>query len=325
MQMKKWQAVALLAVLGAACVAYAAGQREGKVYAGEPVVSLELSADRGSYYVGEPVRLKLRVRNLAPDAWIGFFDMSPRDYRHTVISYRSPGGALTRFKVLSDQDEARAQAREVRFPPVLLEAEGEYASTVTLVFAADANRLLFDRPGDYAFMVALHAAHRHPEHVLESNIVSVRVEPVPRDESAAFAEYQTKGLAFIVPSAALILGHDKEAIRGAGEFVEHHPRSIYARPVRGSLLRSLRAQVLQNRATDEQKALFDRLKESGGDENGDDDADEDRVAKRERQERQDVEKLEKQLRALEPKQKGHEGLRPDKPTPTPSPTPEGHN
>jgi len=321
MWMNALQVVVLLAMLNPAATS---NPNEGKVYAGEPVVSLELSTYRAGYYVGEPMRLKLRVRNLDNDAFIGFFHMMLRDYDHTDIYYRRSDGAFTRFKVLSDEEEARAQAREVAFTPVVLEAKGEHTSSVTLVFAADVNHLLLDRPGTYEFMVRLHAAHRHPEHVLESNIVSVRVEPVPRDESAAFVEYQAKGLAVIVPSAALILGHDKEAIRGAGEFVEHHPRSIYARPIRIALLQSLRARVLQNRATHEQKALFDRLKDSGADENGDDDPDADRVAKQERQERKDMEKLEQQLRELEAKQKGQERPRPDKPTPTPSPTPEGH-
>src|SRR5262245_26137897 len=61
-------------------------------------VSLSLTLDRDSYYVGEPVRLRVTMRNIGSKVVRGYLDVVP--FAETSeIYYRRKGEAFRRFKV----------------------------------------------------------------------------------------------------------------------------------------------------------------------------------------------------------------------------------
>ena len=93
---------------------------------------------------------------------------------------------------------------------------------------------------------------------LESNVVIVQVMPVPSDQAEALAAYSS--------DLALLAQFDPRwsylapaVTHKAAEFLDRFPNSPYAYYVRRGLHRALRDRVVGNRATREERELYERL------------------------------------------------------------------
>lgn len=84
---------------------------------------------------------------------------------------------------------------------------------------------------------------------------------MPDSQRDAFAAYSQDGLAAVVQSAASVAEGDPAAVRAAAAFVDRYPSSPYAKKVRKELVRALRVRVLQNRASKEERDIYERLKD----------------------------------------------------------------
>ena len=251
--------VALLSV-----VAMMSGAQEGAttkrwvLYHGQPgAIAVTLSAERSTYYVGEPVRLTVAVRNESDEALAGFFNATSGN---AEVSYRRSGLPFIRFDSKSKATSRRQWRDELRAPAPLEPGE-ELKSDLKLAMHGD-GRIVLEEAGEYEFKVISRPAPKDADYAVESNVVVVRVDPVPDAQREAFAEYSRHGLGAVVQSAGSVAEKNPATLLAAADFVDRFPFSPYAREVRKELVRALRVRVLQNRASKEQLELYETLREA---------------------------------------------------------------
>jgi len=236
-----------------------ASRQEGAIYSGEgSVLTVTLTAERPAYYVGEPVRLMLVVRNESEKPLAGFFAAVRGK---AAIHWRRPGGSFARWIARAKEGDGRRAGINIVRTPVVLEANQEQTSRLTVATHGD-GRVALEHPGQYEFKVITHPAPRNPDLAVESNTVVIRVDPVPDSQRQAFAEYAESGLGAIVQSAGWVAERNPAAVRAAAAFVDRYPHSPYAEEVRKELVRALRVRVLQNRASKEERGIYETLKDA---------------------------------------------------------------
>jgi hypothetical protein len=223
----------------------------------DDIVSLNLTADRSTYYVGEPVFLTLTFRNTGPTTLAGYF-VATRDL--TEVHYRREDDGFVLLKpVRPDRNEDINEWRNVRRIPAALKPGEQMQSDLVLVFDLSAQRHLLHEPGKYEFKVTTRPAPRYPDHVLTSSIVSVDVEAVPPAERDAFNDYSRLKLARVVQAAGHVVETDRNMLRDAVEFAVRHPHSWYSRHIRKALGRVLKVRLAQGHGTDEERSFLAQL------------------------------------------------------------------
>jgi hypothetical protein len=213
-----------------------------------------LTSERDAYHVGEPLHLKLVVRNDGAAAVKGFFAYaggSPEVYRGVK------GGRLVKFALRSKAEELRTQAINIARMPVLLEGHDQFESSVYLLLDGETGQFALDAPGEHDFLVVLHPLPSDRRVALSSNRLTVAVKPVPAGEADAFADYQTTTA--VVGSARAAKGGDRAAIDNAAGFLSRHPASLYAGHVRETLVRILRNRIAEGTASPEDRTMYESL------------------------------------------------------------------
>src|SRR5574341_41589 len=152
-------------------------------------VSLTLSTDRGTYFVGEPVWLRGTVRNEGSERSAGYFALAASEQR-TFIFYSRQGSPRHRFRTRRLHEEL------MRFVPAFIRLDPGNAHISHVVMAYDPERqaLVLDQPGQYDFQISCRC-FRAEQTMLESNIVTVHVVDPPAGERGAFREYAQHELA----------------------------------------------------------------------------------------------------------------------------------
>jgi hypothetical protein len=226
-------------------------------------VELSVSADRDGYYVKEPLRLKVAIRNSGDAAVRGHFYLEP-SMGFAEVTYRKVGESFIRFSYPVQPDVVKGNLvmrvitdREVG-PKILKPREASSYETV-LAFDAGTHRFVLEEPGEYEFKVVYRDVPNDPNSLLESNVVRVDVVPIPAGERAAGAEYteEMASLAQFDGARYNLLGRD--ALRHAARFLDRYPHSPFSEKLREGLDAALRDRVTRNRASKEERGLYDKL------------------------------------------------------------------
>jgi hypothetical protein len=213
-------------------------------------VTLTLTSDQSSYYVREPIRLKLTLRNVQAKPVHGFFMIGPL----------SPKAELRYRKADSDFAAFPYPGRKGGYveTPVVLKPEEELTGEVTLTFDHARQSFLLAEPGGYEFQVVYRDAPQMANAVITSNVLAVEVQPAPEEEREALASY-SKDLALLAQFDPRWSYVSPEMTRQAAGFLERFPRSPYAHHIRSGLHGALRDRVVRNRAMKEERALYEKL------------------------------------------------------------------
>jgi hypothetical protein len=213
-------------------------------------VTLTLAADRSSYYVGEPLSLEISVTNVGDKPVRGCFMIDPATHKAEVY-YRSPGSDLSRLKYLDLQHDYVESLRTLK------PGEEEKVSVV-VGFDPAQQTLILEKPGEYEFQVVYRDIPKEPNGVLRSNVVRVQVSDVPEAEREAFTSY-SRDLAMLAQFDPRRSYAGPEAIKTAVDFLDRFPNSPYSGHLRHGLERALKDRVALNRATKEERALYQQL------------------------------------------------------------------
>jgi hypothetical protein len=228
-------------------------------------VALILTADRSTYYVGEPIQLTSTFRNESGAPVRANFAVGPA-CGFSEMRYRKKTGAFKPVRVAVPSDVAshpsgmrlHAYNFDVVSPSVL--AMNESRSTETRL-ALDGARLLFDEPGEYEFQLAYRDVPDDPNAALVSNTLAIHVAAPTAQDASAFDDYSRDGLANFAEFDPLRMATDATAIKKAQAFLDKHPSSVYAEPVREGLRRALRERVVRDRASKSERELHEKLEQ----------------------------------------------------------------
>jgi hypothetical protein len=213
-------------------------------------VTFSLTSDRGTYYVAEPIRLALTLKNVASEPVPGYFAISPMSPK-AELRYRHVGGSLIVFPYPG----RRGGYVDV---PQTLKPDEEVSGAVTLAFDPSRQAPLLDQPGRYEFQVIYDDIPSDRGSRIESNVLVVDVGPDPDSEREALAAY-SNDLVELAQYEARWSRVPPEVTKHAAEFAERFPISAYAEHVRKGLHRALRDRIAGNRATKEEKELYEKL------------------------------------------------------------------
>jgi hypothetical protein len=216
-------------------------------------VSVTLSTDRQTYYLGERIRLTLRITNVSNETVKGHFAVRP-GLGPTRLYYRTDGGGYAELRCFPTPPGRIGLKRRTIGVGEKLVNEIDL-SVATLEPLA----LLLDRLGRYEFHVVVEDVPEDDNARLQSNSVSVDVVEAPPEEREAQGSY-TPRLAYL---AQIADGPDAfvtpESMAEAAAFIDRHRRSRYARPVKEGLLKWLKTRVQTRRASDIEASLYEKL------------------------------------------------------------------
>jgi hypothetical protein len=224
----------------------------------ERSVTLSISTDRADYYVGEPVRLRLTVRNESDRAVEGYFQFVSLEGR-LVVKYRRVGQAFASFGGRRQRPRT-LEGVNVQQAPMKVGARQEGEASAAIAQDWSTGRLVLEQPGDYEFYVECRPWPDDSGAILRSDLALVRVVAAPDSQKDAFAEYVASGLPVIVQAWPFppLLNH--ESIAQAAAFLDHHPIGPYSDHVRWALTAGLQHRVLRRRASAEERELYEKLK-----------------------------------------------------------------
>jgi len=213
-------------------------------------VTLSLASDRDTYYVGEPVSLTLTLKNIQGQPVQGCFAINPLAPK-TELRYRSQGSSFLVFAYPG----RRGGYVDV---PHTLGSEEEVSGTATLAFDSVRQAPVLDQLGRYEFQVVYDDIPSDRNARLASNILVIDVQPAPDSEREALAEYSSE-LAALAQFEARWSYVSPAVMRRAAEFADRFPASLYAHHVRNGQRRALRDRIVRNRASKEDKELYEKL------------------------------------------------------------------
>lgn len=200
-------------------------------------LSLSISG-RDSIYVMETLSVEVSFENSGEKPIRTVLAFLPRE-RLLTITYRRPGSDLALdFAYPKPMWSVRSHLGRVRLDP------GERAMRELLVgYDADRRSFVFGEPGVYY----IHASYRDVYGgggTIESNTLTVRVEPPPEEEERAFESYSAEAALFSqLLSPALATESIIQGIDEAGRFCRAHPTSSLARNVWRGLSAVLRTRA----------------------------------------------------------------------------------
>lgn len=226
-------------------------------------VTLTLSTDHSRYYVGEPVRLGLTVRNDSGRDVSGFFDLVPPHERTSVFIRRS-GQSFERLDFAKRDSRTEYLLNQVHIVrvPMTVPPKQERRSEMYIAARPQSPQLVLAEPGEYEFYVEQRAWIGKAEAVLQSDIALVHVEAAPSQYREALSEYLSKGLPSLLRSWPFPPPLDKESVANAAAFLDHHPQGPYSDRIREALVRGLRHRIERKRATADEAELYEKLKDS---------------------------------------------------------------
>jgi len=213
-------------------------------------VTLILAADRSSYYMGEAVSLHLSLKNVGDEPVRGCFMIDPAAGRAEVY-YRKGASSFVRLKYL---DLDRDIVESIR----TLMRNDNLAAEVVVALDPNQKGFLLSEPGEYEFQVIYRDLPKNPNAVLTSNVVRAEVMAVPAGEREALASYSLElgMLAQFDPSRTYV---GPEHIKAAVDFLDRFPNSSYSGHLRHGLAWALKDRVVRNRATKEERQLYEKL------------------------------------------------------------------
>jgi len=244
----------MTALLSAFCLAASTQAPESLVVRYErPLgdqISLSLATDRSSYYVGEPVKLRLMLKNIQQKTVRGDFRLDPV-LGMTEVYYRKGDSAFARLKYLYVPGDYVGSVK-------VLKPEQEITGEVVLAFDPARQQFILGEAGSYEFQIIHRDAPDEPNAVVTSNAVRVEVAPPPGGEQEALASYSRElaMLAQFDPGRSYVA---PEHIKAAAQFLERFPNSPYALRLREGLQSALYHRVGRNRATKEERELLQKL------------------------------------------------------------------
>jgi len=217
-------------------------------------VQLSLSIEATNHYIGEPVRLRVTMKNIGSTPVLGYLTALP--YRGTTeLYYRQPSGEFRRFVT----HEMGEEEKNVHVTPEALEPEAEHTSEVTLAFDPQLGTAVLNGPGQYEFKAVYRGIRRIGGKPIESNVVAVTSVAPPAEHVEAMKHYTATGLPQVAQFDPLTTILDRAAVSAASEFVDRYPDSPYAAGVRQGLLQYLTDRVNRRRATVDEKRLYDQF------------------------------------------------------------------
>jgi hypothetical protein len=214
-------------------------------------VTLALTAEQNTYYVRESIHLKLTLKNVQSKPVRGFFMISPLSPKAEMRYRRVGSSSFVTFPYLGRKGGYVDS-------PGTLAPDKELAGEDTLAFDSVRQAFVLDEPGDYEFHVVYRDAPEEPNALLESNVLTVHVQPVPENEREASASY-SKDLALLAQFDPRWSYASPELTKRAMEFLDRFPNSPFASHLRQGLEGALHYKVGRNRATKEERALYEKL------------------------------------------------------------------
>lgn len=220
-------------------------------------VSLTLRTDRGSYWAGEPMVLTMAVRNETSERIWGFFHLGQEE---TQVEIRRGAGPFETVAFSRSVHEVFPHIDVARAPSTLDPGQSRDFRDV-LTMNVRTRDLLLDAPGDYEVKVRCWPYLGRPNAPsLETNTVRIRVDAPPSGQAAALSEFRRNGLALLVQSPMGYSDHEPAVVERAIAFIDRHIHGPYADHVRAALLEALRHRVNGNRATTNERTVYERLK-----------------------------------------------------------------
>lgn len=217
-------------------------------------LTLSVTADRTTYYTGELMRLQITAKNTGQVPVTAFLLLNP-SFAESQASYRQGNAAFQDLGFLRWKQFSYMGRRRTLQPGQEYSVDSELSVTA---YEAGARAFLLDRPGRYEFRVHYSDTPLDPNGVLDSNILAVDVVDSPAEEATARAAY-TPDLAYVAQFQKGRSYLSPAVTEAAADFIERFPDSRYVLPVRDGLRRSLSYRVRTGSATDEERALYDRL------------------------------------------------------------------
>jgi hypothetical protein len=213
-------------------------------------LTLSLSSDQSTYYVRESIRLKLTLKNVHSKSVRGFFMISALGPK-AEIHYRRVGSSFVTFPYLG-RNGGYVES------PAALGPDKELTGEDTIAFDSTREAFVLDQPGDYEFQVVYRDAPGEANALLESNVLTVHVQPVAENDREASASY-SKDLGLLAQFNPGWSYASPEVTKQAMEFLDRFPNSPFAPHLRQGLEGALHYKVGRNRATKEERAIYNKL------------------------------------------------------------------
>jgi hypothetical protein len=228
-------------------------------------VTLTLTSDRSSYYIKEPISLKLTLTNVAGTPVLGRFMiavLSPK----VKLRYRRSGGVYNTFPYPGDGIYAD--------PSMILEPDGEISDERLLGYDPGHQEFLLPEPGQYEFQAIYTDRHPpEPNTIVESNVLRIEAQTPPEREGEALRSYSRDFARIAQFDPGWARGANREiafagwgvsvdAMMQAAHFLDAFPHSAYAPRIRDDLMWALESRIGRSpgSVTAEEKALHKRLK-----------------------------------------------------------------
>ncbi len=166
-------------------------------------VVLSLSAERPDYYIGEPLRLSLTVKNESDHDVYGFFRLWPPDERITLL-YRRAGEPFRALGRISPDSSSAKLLNEVDVVslPAKVSPQQEKRSEMQVVLDPATQQIVLGAAGDYEFMVECglwsSAGTDTSAGVVTSDVAHVHVASPTNEHREALSEFLAKDLARLV-------------------------------------------------------------------------------------------------------------------------------
>lgn len=228
-------------------------------------VELRLVSDRGTYYVGEPVRLTLTIENRSETPVFGYLWLQPylpKNLRSSALLYCRGDDACVEFLGRIPNVELI----ELNVSPRPLAPGSQEQSRFAAALNPENQHLVLDVPGDYEFRWVtwgIHECDGVSTRVRGKELGAsafVRVLPVPKEEHEAFEYYSKNQLGELAQFDRAYSKERPEWRVTARTMLERYPNSIYAAAIHGGFLDVLEIAALQGRVTPEERGLLADLR-----------------------------------------------------------------
>jgi hypothetical protein len=221
--MKEW----LVWVLLAAVVLLALVPLRGPVHPPAPQLSFTIKAEKTKLLVGEPLKLKMRVRNETKDELKLEFHLGFGCTNALGAVISSDGGKT--FQPYTSMAMLIGQYKLCLAPPFALKSGEEHKGEEFISFhvvSLDQRDFAFPKAGKYQIKMTL--VPRPLLVVLESNVIEIEVvEPEGKDKEALQFIVDNQLKPFLTPEARFFPVTD-EVVQKLQEFLEKFPDSPYA-------------------------------------------------------------------------------------------------
>ncbi|MEW6732165.1 MAG: hypothetical protein AB1489_12625 [Acidobacteriota bacterium] len=129
------------------------------------------------------------------------------------------------------------------------------------MFDTNKKRLVLDKAGEYEFKVVYLDKRGEQIQELESNVVRVKVTPIPVGEEAAFKLYADEGVARLVQRDRFYYSWEyHNAIKSALLLAESYPLSIYTDHLSDGQYAHLHRVIASPHVSDDQMRLHNALR-----------------------------------------------------------------